>query len=383
MGDARAPYEHILIIVPVPEPQEIIADLKKKHPHVKITYVQQTFEKGEIRNLQDIPDGRSIDPAFVEHHTDRQFTELFFDATILVTLSTLPRNIKLIPNLKLIHVISAGVDRLADTPIWKETNITITNSSGIHGPQIAEWVILQILANAHKEKTMLEWQKRHHWGSHYALGTVEDGVGQRLGVLGYGAIGRQTARIAKAMGYDVIAYTATPKDTAEKKKDRGYIVPGTGDPDGLFPSAWYSGLDKESLHNFLTQDLDVLLVSVPLTPQTTHFLAAPEFALLGKKGAFVANIARGKVLQQDDLIAALRKSREDGGLRGAALDVTDPEPLPEDSELWDLENVAVTPHVSGVGGTYVERCFGVLEQNLTRLERGERLLNVVDRKKGY
>ncbi|RDW66437.1 D-isomer-specific 2-hydroxyacid dehydrogenase-like protein [Coleophoma cylindrospora] len=365
MGDARAPYEHILIIVPIPEPQEIIADFKKKHPHVKITFIQQTYEQGEFRNLQDIPD------------------ELFFDATILVTLFTLPRNLKLIPNLKLIHVISAGVDRLAETPIWKETNITITNSSGIHGPQIAEWVILQILANAHKEKTMLEWQKRHHWGSQAALGTVVDGVGQRLGVLGYGAIGRQAARIAKAMGYDVIAYTATPKDTAEKKKDRGYIVPGTGDPDGLVPSAWYSGLDKESLHNFLAQDIDVLLVSVPLTPQTTHFLSAPEFALLGKKGAFVANIARGKVLQQDDLIAALRKSREEGGLRGAALDVTDPEPLPEDSELWDLENVAVTPHVSGAGGTYAERSFGILEQNLTRMERGERLLNVVDRKKGY
>lgn len=191
------------------------------------------------------------------------------------------------------------------------------------------------------------------------------------------------ARIAKAMGYDVIAYTATPKDTAEKKKDRGYIVPGTGDPDGLIPREWYSGLDKKSLHEFLSQDIDVLLVSVPLTPQTTHFLAAAEFDLLGKKGAFVANISRGKVLQQDDLIAALKKSREDGGLRGAALDVTDPEPLPEDSELWDLDNVVITPHVSGLGTTYAERSFGILEQNLTRLEKGERLLNVVDRKKGY
>lgn len=179
---------------------------------------------------------------------------------------------------------------------------------------------------------------------------------------------------------DVIAYTASPRKTPESRKDKGkYIVPGTGDPDGLIPSAWYSGLDKSSLHHFLSQSIDVLLVSVPLTPQTLHFLAAEEFAILGKSSAFVVNIARGSILQQDDLIAALKN----GSLRGAALDVTDPEPLPEDSELWGLENVAITPHVSGVGTAYLERSFAILDQNLTHLEEGERLINVVDREKGY
>ena len=181
------------------------------------------------------------------------------------------------------------------------------------------------------------------------------------------------------MGIDVIAYTASPRNTPESKRDNGYVVPGTGDVEGKIPSAWYSGLDKASLHKFLSADIDILLVSVPLTDDTFHLLGKEEFALLGKHKAFIANISRGSILQQDDLIASLKS----GELRGAALDVTDPEPLNKESELWDLENVAITPHTSGLSVAYVERCFEVLERNLTHTERGEKLINVVNRKKGY
>lgn len=188
------------------------------------------------------------------------------------------------------------------------------------------------------------------------------------------------------MGMDVIAYTASPRDTAESRKDHGFIVPGTGDADGSIPGAWYSGMDKTSLHHFLAQDIDHLLVSVPLTKETTHFLGAAEFALLGKRHAFVSNISRGQILDQDALIAALEKGAKgdaEGGLRGAALDVTDPEPLPKEHPLWEAPNCIVTPHVSGLGTAYVDRAFQVLEVNLERLERGEELINLVDRKKGY
>jgi len=211
-------------------------------------------------------------------------------------------------------------------------------------------------------------------------------------VLGYGSIGRQVARVGKAMGMDVIAYTASPRTTPESKHDKGFIVPGTGDPDGSIPSAWYSGLDKKSLHNFLAQDIDHLLVSVPLTKQTTHFLAAAEFEILSKRNAFISNISRGQILQQSDLIDSLRKYKSNdpldggdggGGLRGAALDVTDPEPLPKDDPLWDAPNCIITPHISGLGAAYVDRAFQVLEVNLDRRENGERMINVVDRKRGY
>lgn len=364
MGEAPPQdKEHILCLSPFKEDKSITDSIKKKHPNVSFTYRETFYEKGKPLDTH-IPD------------------ELLKDATILVTLFKLPKP-KQAKNLKFIHLFSAGADRLPETPIWKETDIPFTNSSGVHGPQISEWVILQILSASHKEKVMVEWQKKHIWGNQSELGSIRDSVGQRLGVLGYGAIGRQTGRIAKALGLDVIAYTASPRNTPESKKDRGYIVPGTGDPDGVIPSQWYSGLDKASLHNFLSQDIDILLVSVPLTPQTRHFLAAEEFSILGKKNAFIVNIARGAIIQQDDLTTALKKGKEEGGLRGAALDVTDPEPLPADSELWDLENVAITPHVSGLGTLYAQRSFEILERNLTRLEDGDKLINVVDRKKGY
>ncbi len=243
------------------------------------------------------------------------------------------------------------------------------------------------LVNSHRYHKLHQWQREHHWGAgdeHVELMKVRDMVGQRVGVLGYGSIGRQVGRVAKAMGMDVIAYTATPRDTKESKRDHGFIVPGTGDPEGEIPSAWYSGLEKEKLHEFLKQDIDILLVSVPLTKETTHFLGKEEFEILGKsRNTFVSNISRGQILQQGDLVEALKKGVQNGGLRGAAVDVAEPEPLPEDNPLWEAPNVIITPHISGLGTSYLDRAFQVLEVNLTRKEKGEKLLNVVDRKRGY
>jgi len=181
---------------------------------------------------------------------------------------------------------------------------------------------------------------------------------------------------------DVVAFTASPKETDDSKKDRGFIVPGTGDPDGSIPSAWYSGLDKPSLHKFLSQDIDLLLISVPLTNDTHHMLSSEEFAVLshdGKKPAYVTNIARGPIIDHPALVSALK----DGTLAGASLDVTEPEPLPSDSELWDMDNVIITPHVSGNGTSYNDRAFQLFEQQLERRKNGEKFLNVVQRKRGY
>jgi phosphoglycerate dehydrogenase-like enzyme len=112
--------------------------------------------------------------------------------TVLVTLRYLPPDPKLVPNLKFVHFFSAGTDHVTNTPIYKDSDITLTTSSGIHGPQIAEWVILQLLAFNHHEKELLAFQREHKWGKQSGTGTMRDYVGQRLGVLGYGSIGRQS-----------------------------------------------------------------------------------------------------------------------------------------------------------------------------------------------
>ncbi len=322
--------------------------------------------------------------------------EIYKDVTILCTLSTLPPSPEACPNLRLIHFFSAGTNHIADTPIYTKTSIPLTTSSGIHGPQIAEWVILTALAHSHHYSFLHTLQQNHDWGKtthKEKLQNMRDKAGQRLGVLGYGSIGRQVARVARGMGMGVIAYTASPRTTPESKHDKGFIVPGTGDPDGSIPEAWFSGLDKASLHHFLAQDIDHLLISVPLTKETTHFIGAEEFAILGKsKNAFISNISRGQIIVQSDLIASLKAYKDNdpldggdggGGLKGAALDVTDPEPLPKDDPLWDAPNCIITPHISSLGEAYVDRAFQVLEVNLDRREKGESMINVVDRKRGY
>lgn len=129
----------------------------------------------------------------------------------------------------------------------------------------------------------------------------------------------------------------------EGRKDHGYVVPGTGDPEGEVPSAWYSAHDEASLHYFLGQDLDQLLVSVPSTKATNHMLGKREFGILAKENAFLINLARGDVIVQADLIEALElfeRDMEGGvqgghrrGIRGAALDVATPEPLARDDPL--------------------------------------------------
>lgn len=236
------------------------------------------------------------------------------------------------------------------------------------------------LVQSHSFKQLYESQKAHEWNRPHDGGMyVSDLPGQRIGILGYGSIGRQVARVSKAFGMTVLAYTATPKDTPEKKRDNGYLVPGTGDPDGEYPSEWYSGLDKKSLHHFLSQDLDYLVISLPLTDDTLHMLGKEEFEILSKRKTHVSNISRGPIIVQSDLVEALKT----GKLRGAALDVTDPEPAPKDDPIWSAPNVVVTPHISGNSVNYMNRVFDILALNLERRSKGEPLVNVVNRHRGY
>lgn len=183
----------------------------------------------------------------------------------------------------------------------------------------------------------------------------------------------------------VHAYTASPRPTPESRHDTGYIVPGTGDPDGSIPVSWHHGTDREAIRSFLALGLDHLVISLPLTPQTTRLLAAEEFAILSDNchhhtsKPYVTNISRGKVIDQKALSDALKS----GVLGGAALDVTDPEPLPADDPLWDAPNIQISPHVSALGVEYFPRSLDILKENLGRIKRGEPLVNAYRRGRGY
>lgn len=185
------------------------------------------------------------------------------------------------------------------------------------------------------------------------------------------------------MGMNVHAYTLHPRTTPASKKDHSWTPLGLGDPDGIYPSKWFSGSSRADLHAFLTSGLDLLIIATPLTPNTQHLLAAAEFELLaadGRKGrTFVSNIARGPVVNTPDIIHALKE----GLIKGAALDVTDPEPLPDGHELWSMENVIITPHVSGASTHYNKRVLSILEYNLKRLSEDTEPVNKVNKREGY
>lgn len=184
------------------------------------------------------------------------------------------------------------------------------------------------------------------------------------------------------MGMTVHAYTLHPRPDPASRRDHGWTPPGLGDPDGSIPSKWFSGGSTADLHAFLASGLDLLVIATPLTNQTQHLLGKAEFDVLaagGRGRTFISNIARGPVINTDDLLAAL----EGELVRGAALDVTDPEPLPDGHALWGAKNVIITPHVSGASTRYFERVLGILEENLRRVAEGEGLVNRVDKERGY
>lgn len=196
----------------------------------------------------------------------------------------------------------------------------------------------------------------------------------------------------------IIAYTASPRLKPESKRDTHYIPPGIeGDRDGELPSEWFSGTTKSDLHRFLAQDLDYLVISIPLTTATTNLIAEDELEILARSNCFVVNVSRGQIINTPALIESLKKGWEaqekdataalekgvNTGIRGAALDVTEPEPLPSDSELWGLENCFISPHVSAVNPEYWPRALGVLEENIARCREEKDLVNLVCRERGY
>lgn len=199
---------------------------------------------------------------------------------------------------------------------------------------------------------------------------------QPRGILGYGAIGRQCAKLGNALGMDVHAFTLHERATPASRQDSSFTEPGLGDPSGTIPSRWYHG--KEQLDDFLS-GVDLLVLTMPLTSLTAGIISRHELQVLGKRKAFLSNAARGPVVNTDDLAEALNN----GTLGGAALDVTDPEPLPKEHPLWKAKNVIITPHVSGNSMSYNERVLKILLENLRRRANGSEMINKVNKSLGY
>lgn len=177
---------------------------------------------------------------------------------------------------------------------------------------------------------------------------------------------------------DVHACTLHPRTTPDSRRSDAYTPVGLGDPDGIFPSKWSNASDPEEFQQFL-EDLDLLVIAIPLTEKTRGLISRREFEILSRKRTFVSNVSRGAIVVAEDLVYALDHDL----IRGAAIDVTEPEPLPGDHPLWKAKNLLITPHISGDSSAYARRVFEVLRHNLILFSEGKSLTNEVNKVEGY
>lgn len=285
-----------------------------------------------------------------------------------------PRELTRAPRLGWVQLHMAGVDALAAHPLYTQTAIPLTTTSGVHAATIAEYAITVLLALAHRVPTMVEWKQRGGWppdAERWPLFVPAEVRGATLGIIGYGSIGRELARIAKtAFAMTVLACKRDPAQRA----DTGYAAPGTGDPEGRLPDAWFA---PDQLRELLAR-ADVVVMAAPLTRESTRMIGAAELRAM-KPSAYFVNVGRGATVDEPALAAALRERR----LAGAALDVFAQEPPPAGHPFYALDNVIVSPHVSGFLPSYDDRCSELFAENLRRYLAGSPLLNLVDRARGY
>jgi phosphoglycerate dehydrogenase-like enzyme len=342
---------------------------------IKEEVMQKTVVLSTMRFTDELLDKlRAVSPRLVVKQRDcrsaEEVEQALEESVEVLYTSYLPADLSRAPRLKWVQMHIAGIDNLLDHPIMKSDTL-FTTASGIHATTIAEYVFASILAFNRRIPRMLYYQKRHEWPrGRWKLFARLELRGSTLGIVGYGSIGREVGRIARCFGMRVVA----TKRSVSQMRDMGYAAQGTGDREGAL-------LDEAFPPERLSEMLglcDYVVVAVPLTPETRKLIGEAELRAM-KPSAYLVNISRGGTLDERALIKAL----QEGLIAGAGLDVFEEEPLPSDSLFYDLENVILSPHVSGFTLRYDERASDLFAENLRRYLAGEPLLNLVDKERGY
>lgn len=276
------------------------------------------------------------------------------------------------PRLAWVHSATSGVERTL-TPLARERGLVVTNARGVFSRPIAEYVLLMILAVSRRFPQLLELQRERTW-------QPLEGVELRdvtVGIVGLGSIGRAVGALATAFGCRVVAVRRRPEvasDGGGAGADEGSDA-GEGRPFGEVMLDRVGG--PETLPELLGES-DFIVLAAPLTPETEDMIDAETLAMV-KPGAWLINVARGRLVDERALLRALR----DGPLGGAVLDTFRDEPLPATSPFYDLDNVIVTPHTAWSSGRVLDRSVELFCDNLRRFATGEPLLNIVDPAAGY
>ena len=270
------------------------------------------------------------------------------------TLDLMKQAFAMCPNLRWVHSRSVGLERSL-FPELIEGSVTLTNGLGVFSPALGEFVLAAILYFAKDFRRLIRNQIAGVWQPFDVLPVA----GATVGIIGYGDIGRAAATRVHALGMNVLAV----RRHAANHSSGDTIVKQVFPPDRRIEMISRS---------------DYIVVATPLTPETRGMIGASEFAAM-KPGAVVINVGRGPIIDEQQLILALTERR----IKGAALDVFDQEPLPQDHPLYKLENVLLSPHCADNTPDWLEKSMELFIAQLHRFQKGEPLLNVVDKKLGY
>lgn len=335
----------IEVLMTLSFPEQSIARLRAISPRLKVNVLK-------ARKPDEIPQ------------------EVWFQTQVLYTNRVLPAP-EQAPNLQWIQFHWAGIDHAVDAPILKKPELSVTSLSGAVATQVAEYIIMMFLSLGHRLPDLLAHQKRGEWPKdRWERFSPKELRGSTVGIIGYGSIGRQVARLLQPFGARVLA----SKRDAMHPQDKGYAPEGWGDSTGDLVHRLYPPQALRSM----VKECDFIVVTVPLTPETRQMIDAAVLSAL-KPSAFLVDVSRGGVIDQSALVNALKERK----IAGAALDVFLEEPLPSDNPLWKLNNVILTPHISGNSPFYDDRAVELFAENLSRFLAGQPLYNQFSPELGY
>jgi phosphoglycerate dehydrogenase-like enzyme len=335
----------IQVLITVPFPEALIERLRSVSPRLKLTVAP-------TRSSAELP------------------SDVLQEAEILYTGHALPDPDQA-PELHWIQFHFAGIDHVVDHPLLRSDSVRVTTLSGAAVPQMAEFALMAILSLGRKLLTMVDDKRNKVWADNrferFSPTELRDST---VGIVGYGSIGREVARLCRAFGAEVLA---VKRDLMNLDLDH-YSHEGTGDPEAELVQRIYPPEATASMAELC----DFLVITVPLTPDTRGMIGAKIFKRM-QPSSFLIDISRGGVVDHGALIEALNNEN----LAGAALDVYPVEPLPASSPLWSMPNVILSPHVAGASPRYYEKAAELFAANLRRYLSDQPLLNLFDPERGY
>jgi phosphoglycerate dehydrogenase-like enzyme len=308
----------------------------------------------QLAKLEKLPRDTSIAAGLTLEALERAAPEATVILSWAFSRDLLERALAMSPRVRWVHTRAAGIDKLL-FPELVASPAVLTNGSGVFSASLGEWVLGAILYFAKDFRRLIRGQTEGRWDPF----NVTEISGQTVGIVGYGDIGRAVATRVRHMGMRVLGMTR-----------RGPLL-YNADP-------LVNQVFAPAARIRMIEQCDYIVVAAPLTPETRGLIGEAEFAAM-RPSAVILNIGRGPVIDEAALVRALQQRR----IKGAALDVFDCEPLPQGHPLYLLDNVLLSPHCADHTATWLDDAMDFFLANFERYRKGEPLLNVVDKERGY